>query len=120
MAITWTCDGCDKPIADGEGYIAVAYSDIRKTEEAREAWERANPGPMFTGAALMAYPKDARWHALHRDCDPLPDAADYWFGVERLRTIRHALDWTLHLMEKVWLPCTDWVAFLRRVVKLDA
>lgn len=120
MAIIWNCDQCAKPIDDGTGYVAVSYSDIRKTEEAREAWEKANPGPVYRGDVLMAYPEDARWHALHADCDPMPDSGDYWFAVERIRTIAQALDWTLHLMEKVWLPCTDWVAFLRRVVKLDA
>jgi hypothetical protein len=36
----------------------------------------------------------------------------YVVDYDRLKTVRQALDWTLHLSEKTWYPQTDWPAVM--------
>ncbi|MDO5681236.1 MAG: hypothetical protein Q4G46_00205 [Propionibacteriaceae bacterium] len=116
MDVTWICDSCSRPIADGDGYVQVLYDDKRRYRQERKAWDAAHLGRIRCAADLLALPEPAKWHALHTDCDPSPGTG-YGFGVERIRTYRDALEWTVHLMGKVWLQDTDWDYLLERVLR---
>ena len=53
---------------------------------------------------------------MHRHCDPHPDGEDYWFGVERARSLAAVIDWTAHLLGKDWFPETNWDQLLYNLV----
>lgn len=108
--ITWLCDGCKKPVANGTGHMEVRYADISAYKKARAAWHDANPGRMIHGGALLDFPDRARWHVWHKKCDPDPEEEFpvYWFDIERIRTHAQVLKWTAHLMGKRWFEDTNW------------
>lgn len=110
--IHWRCDKCRRVIADGKGYIHVDFADVKAAEEhargqALSSWS--------TARQVVAAGGLAPWRVHHRNCDPGPSASGYWFGVESVRTGRALIEWTAHLMEKNWLPATDWSDLLYRI-----
>lgn len=54
---------------------------------------------------LAQAPALIRWGWCHHRC--LPEASDYIIDADRIDTLSKALSWTLHLMDKRWLPGTD-------------
>lgn len=116
--LEWCCSECGDPIDDDAGYVAVDTAEAIRVEQAHEEFDRQRreSGAMFIDmAALLALPKAARWFAAHRRCDLNPGrASDYWFGVERCRTIGELLDWNSHLAEKRWVAHTDWARFIAK------
>ncbi len=111
--ITWLCDECHRPVADGTGCLHIAYSAIRATEAGQRKWKQDHPGPVFTVADLLTFPAPAPWAVHHLRCDPRPNSDDYWFGVERIRSAVDVIEWTSHLTAKAW--STDWSGTLRAV-----
>lgn len=118
--LTWTCDYCDKPIANDTGYIYIDSRELHETERAVAAWDAANPGPVIHGPALMTYPEGAPWRHAHHECDPEPESEAYGIGVHRARTHAQLLDWTSHLLGKRWLKHTDWHDLIARAAGVDA
>ncbi len=66
---------------------------------------------------LLAFPEEVRWQANHEECDPARDGSHYRIPAFKLRTRADLLDWTAHVMEKTWLPSTDWRDLLREARK---
>lgn len=114
--ITWNCQACGQPIADGHGYLNISRSTLRRVEEAWTEHERRNDGLMSL-AELLALPAPVRWLPFHHLCDPDPTGDDtaYFISVERIRTPRQALWWTAHLMGKTWTEHTDWDQVIERL-----
>ncbi|GAB2891361.1 hypothetical protein [Streptomyces mayteni] len=106
------CDECGKPIDDGTGFLWVDHSEVNQTERAIRERESARTGPdggqAFDINAFMEMPASVRWQSHHHVCNPKPDASSYGIAAEKIRTWRQLLEWTSHLMGKVWLSRTDW------------
>lgn len=116
--IEWICDGCKKPIADGQGYICCDESTAyeRLNAEYAELSERTEFRAM-TMRELLDRPGLVHWEVWHRKCDPHPNRADYHFPVEECRTLSQLLDWNTHLMQgKRWTRYTNWPSFIQRHV----
>lgn len=118
------CDGCGKPIADNAGYLWIDNDEIGRTERAIDEWRRKHAAKDGLGEGvvthtlgdLLEHPDVAPWMAHHSMCDPYPDAnAAYSIEAGVIRTWERLLDWTAQLMEKPWLPVTDWNVVLRGV-----
>jgi hypothetical protein len=116
--IDWRCDVCGGSVGDGDGWLSVLYADIHAYEQAEAAWEEAHiqPGDGLTFYSLedlWTHPRPAPWSILHKGCDPDPHASSYWIGIERIRTPIQVIDWSSHLLGKVWLTSTTWRSVLR-------
>jgi hypothetical protein len=122
--ITWLCDECGQPIKPETGYLTVdsgqatrQRQDAEERSHQRKVDARAN-GQRFVVvnmAEMMTWPECVEWEALHSECDQYPERDDYWFGVERADRLAKLLDWSAHLMGKVWLEETNWDDLLRTV-----
>lgn len=115
--LTWICQACGFPIADGTGYLHVDLAKIGQYEAAKAAFKdkHRQDGMLAYSAAewFDAMPPTPRWRIHHRACDPDPDAADYCIDVETVRTHAGLLGWTAHLLEKSWLRSTTWDDLIR-------
>jgi hypothetical protein len=116
--IEWRCDQCGEPIADGGGYVELPDAEVERCDRETVEWnERHGGSRLLSGAALLDSPRPAHWAVHHRECDPAPDAASYWFDVSRCRDTAALLRWTAHLWSR--FPLSDWDDVLRRVSRLD-
>ena len=118
--LRWTCRACDKPIeGDPPGVALIPMGDVHRAEKADAEWTAAHTDAdgLVTSNVFEPGPGPALWAAYHRECAPPDDVADYWFGLERCRTGDDLLMWTLHLMEKTWLPATNWDTFAAGVAR---
>jgi hypothetical protein len=104
--IVWTCSVCDKPVADGDGYIAVGMDEVERAERERQEWEDASPGGTSM-SGMRTYPT-AHWRVFHSGCDPVDERGRYRIDVNRIRLALAALAWTAHLMGEPWVSATDW------------
>lgn len=126
--IVWWCDVCHKPVSDDTGYVTMRHAEQEKVNEwhneldrkMREmAEENGETLACLNSEDLETCPEVARWHVLHRDCDPLPDSYDYWIAVDRIRTHSEVHGWSSHLLGKRWIQNTDWRDLLRDIAKED-
>ena len=110
--IAYPCDVCSKDILDADGYIHLSIRELAASER-RWAELENEDGSVTLGVVELTADvlKAVRWKAYHIFCDPDPDAQSYTIQIEQIRTIPKLLAWTLHLMEKAWLPATNWDAF---------
>jgi hypothetical protein len=96
--IEWGCAVCDKPIDDGDGYLVLSDHDERAYYEHRggqaDAGEAGGP---------------ARWRAVHAACDPDPKTPDYRIAIDRLRTDREVLAWTVNLAGNGFVDSSNWI-----------
>jgi len=121
MPLVWICDACRKPVTDKTGYIHANYYAFGQVEAAHREFDEAHRGEFAVNLGeFMKLPDPARWMVHHQTCDPDIDGNDYVIDVERARTHAKLLDWTAHLMEKVWLEYTDWDDLIRRMAAVDA
>lgn len=122
--LAWICQACGFPIADGAGYLHVDLAKIGQYEAAEAAFkdEHRQDGLLAYSASewFDAMPPTPRWRIHHRACDPYLDAADYWIGVETVRTHAGLLDWTAHLLGKSWLQSTTWDDLIRHAAAVDS
>ena len=106
------CDICSEPVTTAEGAIwtngTLAGQVARKTLE----MEREHEGKPVLLSEIGDFPERVPWVWGHKNCE---DTYDYWVGAERFATVGLAMDWTFHLMEKVWFQGTDWEAVVRRL-----
>lgn len=114
--LVWVCATCATPVADGTGYLHVDYRDIAAVQRhEQDCWQPSGPAARVLDLSkVLEGPGPATWRVHHRACDPNPDSNDYWFDVARARTLPQLIDWTAHLLEKDWLPYTNWSLLLRR------
>lgn len=129
--ITWTCQHCRKPIADGKGWITICQREVWQRRHAVKAWEKAQHeaakerrdestgriGSLLYAADISGYPDPIRWERTHEACDPNPDrSSDYWIAIERIRTEADVLSWSAHLFEKRWFQDTAWDRIIRKAI----
>lgn len=116
VEVEYVCGVCGRPVEDGQGSLYVRWSDLaeqRQIEEERK--QRQGPGRPLDVAAMFRWPGWAMWHIQHDACRP--DESDgYDISVEQVRTLHGLLEWTEHLMDKRWLPQTNWPAILQGAV----
>jgi hypothetical protein len=110
-----TCEVCGKPVSTEDGILAVSMQEIQEYRRRHAEWEQehhwdAEGSVVLSSGSLFDLPEWVKWHHGHMTC--LPEYS-YTIPYTRFDTIRKALSWTLHLMEKNWLPCTDWRAAVR-------
>ncbi len=112
--IQWRCGICHEPITDlATGSIVFDYEEINTYEAARDAWEQANPGPIYSGAALIDHPYGLHVMATHdTPCRDPDDGSTYWYGLDRVRTWRDLVQTIGHLSGKGWFEFYDWEAFV--------
>lgn len=112
LELVWTCVECCESINDGQGAFWIDQFEFETYHDQYAAWRLVNPGPMYSGAALLDHPTPVLWNITHDAC--APDSYPYYdFAVEDLRTPSRVLARTAHLMDKRWLPSTNWDAILR-------
>jgi len=116
--VTWLCAACGEPVRARTGYLTldqrVAWVRERAWVEYKRQCILDNPSNELRVRAVSEMPSEkvARWDAWHRNCDPRPDSADYWFAVERADTVGKLLHWTAHLAEKEWVGHSDWFTLM--------
>lgn len=123
LNLVWNCDVCNRPIADGRGYICVSYREMDKTEQARLSWKQKEREAGFGKTSAIVWLNElpdlqpASWQALHGECDPEPDRLDYFYNIERCRTIFQFIECTAHLLGKTWIKNTNWHSICYYVAK---
>ncbi|KXF51065.1 hypothetical protein AXA44_15465 [Rhodococcus sp. SC4] len=118
VRITYYCDECHRPIEDGDGYVHLAYPPAQADEGEGKATESGGFLMVTAATIKLEVPKPPpptttvptrHWETHHRRCDPHPNRDDYWYAVERMRTLVDLAHRTKHLSEtKRWFPTTDW------------
>lgn len=108
--IQWICYECDRPIADGEGYVHIDYAML---DLAKRKWaELLELDPQLASQTFQA----VHWFTHHSKCDPNPDHLCWWKDVGALRTSEQLLSTTVHLSGKRWFDLSDWPGLLRETV----
>ena len=80
----------------------------------RRQWDEKHPGDGWSLADYATRPGPARWKVWHSSCDPNSEGDGYSIGIHRIQTPMDVVGWSAHLMEKTWLPDTDWKEVLFR------
>ena len=101
------CDGCGAAVGDEDGLLYVDHNEVRAVQEAHKAWHRPRDEEALTLEELLDHPGPACWQVRRTACLVTAEHAVYGIAVERVRTWRHLVGWTAHLMGKPWLPATD-------------
>lgn len=119
--IVLTCEVCSKPITDGNGFLQIDEVAANDYERAYETWadrHRTPGGGVTYNIADRSDPPPSKvaWHVFHQDCDPDPENEGYAIPAGRCSTFPQLISWTAHLLEKRWLPNTNWAGTLRRVL----
>lgn len=112
--LRYTCEVCGRDIADGEGGIAVSYTEIYEKQEAQRAFDKKHAlvgsdgetyGVMISGSAWHEMPGWAHWWTIHWDCKEVRNPYD--FGVEDIRSYVQVVARVAHVLEKNWIQDTD-------------
>lgn len=88
--LSWVCDTCGFPIADGQGVLCVPFLEIN------------NPPDM-----------GGRWRAQHTSCANREHVDYYGIDIESVSDALGLVWWSAHLIGKNWLPETNWEQVLR-------
>jgi hypothetical protein len=117
--LVWMCEVCDKPVADGSGYVCVSLADVAEHGERWNEWMEKHPSRAVAdlGFFLDTYPKPVPWRVLHEECDPRADPYldDYGINVAGVRTEKQVIAETARLLGMPWLQATNWADVLRSV-----
>lgn len=105
------CDKCGKDVRTEDGVIDIDTQEINDIGPAWEVWNQAHPGPVPLNEFLNA-PGSVKWQWGHLAC---VTGDMYQIPADRFDSLGKALDWTLHMTEKPWLPNTDWNSLVRRL-----
>lgn len=103
--MSWICTVCDKPVANGAGYISVEDSETGGyPRHATDRDDETKPTAM-TAAEIVKQlsPPAITFRVYHADCDPRPQTTTYWFGVEEAATLKAWCRWVAQLSTKVWI-----------------
>ena len=107
------CDKCDMVVQIQEGAIAVSTREAEEAEEAMRAWDQSHRDMLVNIDEFLSRPSPAKWQWGHQAY--IPENNDYAVDAAHFDSPGKALSVTLHLMEKVWVPYTDWINFVRRI-----
>ncbi len=141
--INWMCELCGEPIdttaGKEPGYLQIKTSEATRWHSQTREWHHEYPdGEFVPGShpgglrmanmrAVGAKPKPMHWEIVCQPCDSernakresdglAPDGEHYWVDLARVKTPGNFLEWTAHLMEKVWVrDHTDWLHLTAKV-----
>lgn len=114
--ITLICETCTFPIASGKGSIYVRTGDIAARRAAEHEWREAHPaGTAVSVTDLVLAPDSIRWRTGHDTCRADHGEGCYEIDDTRISSWRQVAWWTAHLLEKNWLPLSDWDDVLREL-----
>ncbi|WP_157099367.1 hypothetical protein [Microbispora sp. ATCC PTA-5024] len=102
------CDGCGRPIDDGEGFLYVELAKVRDLWSAKADEDTT----VLSLESLMSRPTRPTWHARHTACAPDDGGDAYDVPVAQVRTWPRLATTTARLMSKNWFASTDWNAVL--------
>lgn len=103
----WLCTECRKPIADGKGYI-----EFDNTEPSRRPAGGRHRAPRCVPTSDLDGPdRYLGMRVVHVACDE-DQHFTYHIDVERIRTADEALDWTRHMLGKIWFGAAEAGEFL--------
>ena len=103
----WTCQECRKPIENGAGYIEFYNTDpSRRPAGGRHRAPRCVPTSDLDGPDRYL-----GMRVVHFACDE-DQHFTYHIDVERIRTADEALDWTRHMLGKLWFGAAEAREFL--------
>jgi hypothetical protein len=111
VELDFVCDVCGRQVEDGDGSLYVRDVDLQVARADQSEWQRVHGGGPVSIGQLMSFPPDALWLIHHDRCRPA-ESDGYDIAVEQVRTWRDLVRWTAHLMEKSWLPSTNWAALI--------
>lgn len=116
------CDVCRTPVTGRNGYLQIDEVKAAHRQQAVKGWEdrhRTPGGGVSFNIADKTDPPPARvhWDIYHEACDPDPENQGYSIPADACATYDQLLVWTAHLLEKTWLPDTDWAATIRRILQ---
>jgi hypothetical protein len=111
IELDFICDTCGRPIEDGEGALYVRHADIVRARTDHAEWEKKHASGSIDIVSLLTLGAPAPWRIQHDACGAAEEDG-YDVSVERVRTWRALLGWTAHLMEKTWLPVTNWASVI--------
>ncbi|WP_331726475.1 hypothetical protein [Streptomyces uncialis] len=110
-ALTLICRACRTPVHGDHGYLWADTQEVHSAHRARldhEKRAKATDRPLDFHD-FLSVPDPACWQAHHARCDPQRDEAHYRISSGKLRSRADLLDWSAHLVGKVWvLSATDW------------
>lgn len=127
VELEFICDLCGWPVDNGHGSLYVSFAELREHRHAMAEWKKASgPGLALSVAEILQLPGPVPWRIHHDSCRPAGNGDGYHIDVDHVRTWRALIKWTAHLMEKRWLPDTNWRVLLgnaadardRRIVEL--
>ena len=102
---TWPpCEVCGQAVTMAAGMLSIDQSLASEREREFKALE-TRPTPIMDAQDLLSGPEEVPWLWSHVGC--APDENGYSIDAERIQTLAHALDWTLHLQGKSWYDATD-------------
>lgn len=111
VELEFRCDVCNRPVADKAGCILVRYEDLSEWHHQDDEWKAEHPGPTYTAAEIYTRPDPAPWRIQHDACAD-DGVQGYEINVDEVRTWQALLCWTAKLMDRTWLPLTDWHLFV--------
>jgi hypothetical protein len=115
--LLWHCDICRETVEDGNGWVTIDLTDVRRAERAQASWDDTHPGSMFGSdiSDISDLPDDVPWHVYHESCDPnvAEEHLVYSLDINRIRSAAQVVFWQLHLSEKPWIGVTTWNEFVR-------
>ena len=113
--LSFICEICKQPIDSytDAGEIYTLWDDINLAEE-KDAQYRAREGELIRASDIDIEALIARWHVSHYKCAHV-EYPHYSIAIYRMRTIKKALAWTIHLMDKRWIGLADWPELIRSV-----
>ena len=109
--LLFICDMCNQPVDSykDEGEIYTLWHEINLAEE-KDAQYKARKGEFIRASDIVD--SLAHWHIAHYKCNHTENP-HYPIEIYRMRTIKKALAWTIHLMDKKWIGLTDWSDLIR-------
>ena len=110
-----TCDVCKGRVGSSGAYIYVLIEEALEYEKADETWHEEHPERAHTLSDLVTHPHRAPWRIAHDACQPEPPGRTYDIDVAQFQTHKAVVAWTAQLMDKTWLPFTNWGGLLRRI-----
>ena len=111
--IEWTCDECGRAIENGEGYVTVNGAEVKEAQRQTAEWKSKHRTSTIDVADYADLTSTVKWQAIHNACDPRSELGDFIIDVDRLRTARHALGWTLELHRMGWVRATNWDSYIK-------
>lgn len=112
------CEKCGKEVTTAAGTLAMMGNEYSRYMKEEAEFDRKHPRDEHGCRVIQIgdAPKSMHWTWGHAKC--LGEDIMYGVDAERMDTEIKALSWTLHMMEKTWIPITDWDRVIRALFKV--